>query len=58
MRQLEVYSNGNRLKYSSKYMEDKYGRLGDQPIDPDEGWGELMLKAEFDLEWTLKAINE
>lgn len=57
-RQLEVYSNGNRLKYNSQNMEDKYGRLGDQSIDAEDGWGERMQKTEFEIEWTIKALND
>lgn len=32
IRQIEIYENGNRLKYNSEKKFDDYGRLGDQKL--------------------------
>ncbi|WP_299884341.1 hypothetical protein [uncultured Lacinutrix sp.] len=51
-RQIELYENGNRLKYHSQKIFDDYGALGDQTIDIDE-FGEFEIgKDEFELEWS------
>ncbi|HEX8473523.1 MAG TPA: hypothetical protein VF666_05790 [Pyrinomonadaceae bacterium] len=33
-RQIEVYENGVTLKYDSSHLEDEYGFLSDQPLEP------------------------
>ncbi len=33
LRQVEVYKNGNVLKYSRDNIEDEFGALGDQVLD-------------------------
>ncbi len=33
LRQIEVYENGRKLKYSLAFSADKYGCLSDQPLD-------------------------
>jgi len=51
IRQIEVYKNGNRLKYDSNKKFDDYGGLGDQPIDLDE-FSEFKVSNEvFEQEW-------
>ena len=49
IRKVELYANGNRLKYHTKKTFDDYGKLGDQPLDLDE-WVKIEQK-EFELAW-------
>ena len=51
-RQIELYENGNRLKYNSDKTFDDYGGLGDQPFDLDEFGGFEIGENEFVLEWS------
>jgi len=54
LRQIEVYQNGKRLKYDKVNFQDKFGMLGDQPLDTDEinGMNEIEITlAEFESEW-------
>ena len=57
IRQLEIYSNGYRLKYYSENMKDKYGQLGDQPINEEDQWGEYISNKEFEEKWKIKGHN-
>ena len=50
-KQLELYENGNRLKYHSKKLFDDYGRLGNQALDLDKFQSFEIEKDEFDTEW-------
>lgn len=50
-RQIELYENGNRLKYHSKKTFDDYGRLGTQPLNEDEFKEFEIEKDEFEVEW-------
>ena len=51
LRQIEVYENGKRLKYSDQLIEDDFGFLGDQPIDLLEFEKFIIDKNDFDLQW-------
>ena len=51
LRQIEVYENGKRLKYSSQFTEDEFGYLGDQPIDLIEFEKFSIDKSDFELQW-------
>lgn len=51
LRQIEVYENGKRLKYSSQFTEDEFGFLGDQPIDLLEFEEFNIDKNDFELQW-------
>lgn len=51
LKQIELYENGNRLKYHPEKTFDDYGSLGDQPIDVNEFRGLEIDKSEFDVEW-------
>jgi hypothetical protein len=46
------------LFYDREHLNDEYGGLGDQPLDPDE-FEEFRISAgEFEFEWTAqKAMN-
>lgn len=50
-RQIELYENGNRLKYHSEKTFDDYGSLGDQAIDILEFQEFEIEKTEFEIEW-------
>jgi hypothetical protein len=54
LRQMEVYSNGNVLKYHKNYLEDKYGCLSETPLDAEEFAGFEITKDEFERVW----VNE
>lgn len=51
IKQIELYENGNRLKYHSEKTFDDYGSLGDQALDMDEFKEFEIEKAEFENEW-------
>lgn len=34
--QLEIYENGQALKYDTSHLTDQYGALADQPLDTTE----------------------
>ncbi len=50
-RQIEVYKNGNRLKYHSEKKFDDYGGLGTEPLDIIEFKEFEIDKIEFEEEW-------
>lgn len=50
-RQIEVYKNGNRLKYHSEKKFDDYGVLGTTPLDIIEFKEFEIDKDEFEIEW-------
>jgi len=50
-RQIEVYENGNRLKYHSEKKFDDYGGLGTDPLDVTEFKDFEIDKNEFEIEW-------
>lgn len=51
IRQIELYQNGNRLKYHSKKTFDDYGNLGDQPLELEEFREFEIDKDTFETEW-------
>ena len=51
IRQMELYENGNRLKYDSNKTFDDYGGLGDQALDIQEFERFEIGKDEFEQEW-------
>ncbi len=51
IRQIEVYSNGKRLKYSLENPADDFGMLSDQSLDLAEFDNYIIPKEEFDKEW-------
>lgn len=50
-KQIELYENGNRLKYHSDKIFDDYGGLGDQALNLGEFQSFEIEKSEFDDEW-------
>lgn len=50
-RQLQLFENGNALKYDTEYLDDKFGGLGDQPVEPESFEGEKINKEEFEEIW-------
>jgi hypothetical protein len=59
VRQLEVYENGVVLKYDALHLEDKYGFLSDQPLEPEKyGVPEVSAEA-FEAAWSaVGALNQ
>lgn len=51
LRQIEVYENGERLKYSKELIEDEYGFLADQKIDLLEFGKFAINKKDFEYQW-------
>lgn len=51
VKQLELYENGNRLKYHPDKTFDDYGGLVDQPLDLEEFKNFEIGKEEFYSEW-------
>ena len=51
LRQLEVFANGRRLKYTSDYVQDKYGGLSEVPLDLTEFEKFKTTKNEFENAW-------
>lgn len=51
LRQIEVYENGRKLKYSLAFSEDEYGCLSDQSIDLPGFQPYLIRKIEFERVW-------
>lgn len=51
IKQIELYENGNRLKYHPEKTFDDYGSLSDQAMDINEFQHFEIEKAEFDNEW-------
>ncbi|MCL6268164.1 hypothetical protein [Flagellimonas myxillae] len=50
-KQMELYENGNRLRYHIERIFDDYGKLGDQPLDLKEFGKYKIGKDEFESEW-------
>ncbi|MFK7908098.1 MAG: hypothetical protein AB8B69_23405 [Chitinophagales bacterium] len=50
-RQIELYENGNRLKYHSSKTFDDYGSLSDQALDFVQFREFEIEQNEFELEW-------
>ncbi|MFC0518772.1 DUF6881 domain-containing protein [Mucilaginibacter angelicae] len=51
LRQMEIYANGNVLKYDESYQEDKYGGLAEGPLDSEEFAEFEITKDEFERVW-------
>jgi hypothetical protein len=51
LRQIEVYQNGKKLKYSDQFAKDEFGFLGDQPIDLLEFEKFTISKNDFEHQW-------
>lgn len=58
IRQIEVYQNGNRLKYDRNKMFDDYGGLGDQGLDLLEFKEFEVNQAEFEQEWNITTLKK
>jgi hypothetical protein len=53
LRQIQVFENGNGLKYWNAFAEDNYGAMSDQPLDSDDFEQHKIGKAEFEKAWTM-----
>jgi hypothetical protein len=56
-RQIQVYENGNRLKYSEEKLDDDFGGLADQKIELSEFESFRISKEEFEKEWLKPNFN-
>lgn len=54
LRQIEIYENGKRLKYSEEFIEDEFGFLADQTISLLEFEEYAISKNDFEYQWTMK----
>ena len=50
-KQIQIFENGNILKYNESNPDDKFGGLSDQPLDIKEFNEFRIEKAEFDKLW-------
>jgi len=56
-RQIQIYDNGNSLKYSrTHYLDDRYGMLSDQPLELDEMPCEKLSPEEFQNMWEKSGV--
>lgn len=53
-RQMEVYENGVTLKYDSSHLEDEYGFLSHQPLEPEKYGVPEVAAEEFAAEWAIR----
>ncbi len=51
LRQLQIFSNGSRLKYDANNLQDEYGALSDALLDLAEFEEYKITKNEFDKAW-------
>ena len=54
LRQIEIYENGKRLKYSEEFIEDEFGFLADQTIKLLEFEEYAINKNDFEYQWTIE----
>ena len=50
-RQIEIYENGKKLKYSNDKLEDEFGGLSDQKFNESEFDCERSSEQEFEKLW-------
>jgi uncharacterized protein (DUF433 family) len=51
VRQLQVFANGNALKYDDKYSDDKWGGISSQLLEPEEWKAFGISQEEFLSAW-------
>lgn len=51
LRQIEVYANGKRLKYSLENLQDEYGGLSEVPLELEEFEEHSISENEFEAAW-------
>lgn len=51
VRQMEVYESGVILKYDSSHLEDEYGFLPDQRLEPEENGVPEVSAEELEAAW-------
>lgn len=51
LKQMQVFENGRILKYDGVNMEDEFGGLADQELDPEEFEGNEISSLEFYQIW-------
>jgi hypothetical protein len=51
LRQIEVYANGKRLKYSEQFIKDEFGFLADQALETFDLENFAITKNDFEDQW-------
>lgn len=51
LRQMQVYANRNKLRYTHDYSEDEYGGLSEVPLDLAEFDQFRITREEFEKVW-------
>ena len=57
IRQVEVYRNGNVLRYGHDHRADEYGQLSDQPLDLADFEPFRIAEAEFAAAWPAGEVS-
>lgn len=52
IRQIQVFQNGNKLKYDQLHLEDDFGGLADQQLDINEFNEFKIEREEFERMWS------
>ena len=50
-RQVEVYVNGQILRYDRQHLKDEYGGLAEKPLDADDFLPFTIERSEFEQAW-------
>jgi hypothetical protein len=53
LRQIEIYENGKKLKYSEQFTDDEFGFLADQPINLLDFEKFSITKNDFEYQWQM-----
>ncbi len=57
IRQIEIYDNGNILKYCNEHLEDKFGALAEKSLEESSAFLEIS-QVEFENIWnSQKTLN-
>lgn len=51
LRQIEVYANGKTLKYGEQFLEDEFGFMADQALNPFDFENFVITKTDFEFQW-------
>ncbi len=58
LRQIQLFANGNCLKYDATYSEDKFGGLAEIPLDAEEFKPYQIGKDEFEEQWLISDYRQ
>jgi uncharacterized protein (DUF433 family) len=51
LRQMEIFENGQVLKYNTEYLDDKFGGLSEVPLDFEDFEPYRITRDEFETRW-------